>query len=227
MFKIITKSISIYFLMIILGCNSENFNYVKGKIETGIIGNGAISTETRETHSFNQILLLIPAEAEVLCGRNPKLEIKGDDNILPIITTEVKDGQLIVDADTTFTVDNKINLKIEVENLLKIAVPGTCALYVKNLDNESFTVALSGVGSLRLSGNTDNFICTVSGAGLVDAKELIAKHTDITLSGAGSAEVYAAQSLNVTISGVGNVSYYGDPESVSKNIAGLGRVKKK
>ena len=52
-------------------------------------------------------------------------------------------------------------------------------------------------------------------------------NTDISLSGACSAEVYAAQSLNVTISGVGNASYYGDPESVNKNIAGLGRVKKK
>ncbi len=227
MVKIITKSISFYFLLIILGCNGKNSNFVKGKIESGIIGNGAISTETRETHSFNRILLLIPAEAEVFCGRNPQIEIKGDENILSIITTEVKNGQLIVDADTSFTVDDKIKIKIEVENLLEISVPGTCDLNIKNLDNESFIVALSGVGSLRLSGNTDNFKCTVSGAGLVNAKELIAKHTDITLSGAGSAEVYAAQSLNVTISGVGNVSYYGNPESVTKNIAGLGRVKKK
>ena len=89
------------------------------------------------------------------------------------------------------------------------------------------TATLNGVGSLRLSGNTDNFIGTVACARPVEAKELIAKHTDIEPSGAGSTEVYAAQSPNVTISGVGNVSYYGDPESVRKNIADLDRVKEK
>ena len=223
----IPHSSMVFIAILLFGCNAENYNYVKDKIESGIIGNGNINTETRETLPFNQILLLIPAEAEVLCGRNLQIEIKGDENILPIITTEVKDGQLIVDADTSFTVDDKIKLIIEVQHLSALSVPGTCDMTVKNPKNESFTATLSGVGSLKLSGNTANFKCTVSGAGLVNARELIANHTDITLSGAGSAEVYASQSLNVTISGVGNVSYYGDPESVTKNIAGLGRVKKK
>ena len=86
--------------------------------------------------------------------------------------------------------DDKIKLIIEVQHLSALSVPGTCDMTVKNLKNESFTATLSGVGSLKLSGNTANFKCTVSGAGLVNAREFIANHTDITLSGAGSAEVY-------------------------------------
>ena len=79
----IPHSSMVFIAILLFGCNAENYNYVKDKIESGIIGNGNINTETRETLPFNQILLLIPAESEVLCGRNPQIEIKGDENIHP------------------------------------------------------------------------------------------------------------------------------------------------
>ena len=79
---ILPRSSMIFIAILLLGCNGENYNYVKGEIETGIIGNGTISTETREMLPFNQILLLIPAEAEVLCGKIFKIEIKGDKKLV-------------------------------------------------------------------------------------------------------------------------------------------------
>jgi len=62
-----------------------------------------------------------------------------------------------------------------------------------------------------------------SGAGNLNAFELISEETTVNLSGAGKAEVYANQLLNVTITGAGSVYYKGHP-AIAKTITGSGNL---
>ena len=67
----------------------------------------------------------------------------------------------------------------------------------------------------------------MSGAGNVSAGDLKAKDVDVTMSGAGNANVYASNKLDATISGAGSVTYAGDPPTVNKNVSGIGSIAKK
>ena len=50
------------------------------------------------------------------------------------------------------------------------------------------------------------------------------QNADVSISGAGDAILRVEQALDVRISGAGSVRYYGQPESVSKQISGAGNV---
>lgn len=84
---------------------------------------------------------------------------------------------------------------------------------------------LSGAGSLTLSGQTKDF--NVDGAGSTDIKcfDLQSENTDIKLSGAGDANVFASVKLDVRVSGAADVKYKGNA-TVSQEISGAGSVKK-
>jgi hypothetical protein len=71
----------------------------------------------------------------------------------------------------------------------------------------------------------DKFRVHLSGAGDIDAGDLIAQDVEVDLSGAGGARVYAKEMLDVSISGMGSVRYRGEPQ-IRKNISGLGSLKR-
>jgi len=64
----------------------------------------------------------------------------------------------------------------------------------------------------------------LSGFGNYSAGDLKSNTATVSVSGAGNATVWVAQSLNVHISGAGNVNYYGSPQ-VTQNISGVGNIK--
>ena len=64
----------------------------------------------------------------------------------------------------------------------------------------------------------------MSGAGDLEAYDLVSKYCKITLSGIGSAEIFVEEELEASISGVGGISYRGNPNKVRDDISGLGRI---
>ncbi len=77
---------------------------------------------------------------------------------------------------------------------------------------------------MKASGETDELRVKVSGAGRVDASELIARRVAVVVSGAGRVDVHAEEELSVRISGAGRVSCSGKPGKVHRHISGAGRV---
>ena len=69
-------------------------------------------------------------------------------------------------------------------------------------------------------------LATMSGASRLDAEDLQVKAAQLSISGAGKAEVWASDSLKVSISGAGKVTYRGNP-TIEKDISGAGSVRKR
>ena len=64
----------------------------------------------------------------------------------------------------------------------------------------------------------------MSGASRLQAEELQTRTTELSITGAGKAEVYATDTLRTAISGAGKVSYAGNPKTVEKRISGAGSI---
>jgi hypothetical protein len=194
----------------------------------GLRGSGVEATETRELESFDAIgidggFILI---AHVDPAVKQRVELRGDDNIVPEVVATVSDGALELTIDH-WLVRPKINMTVEVwvPSLSKISVSGAADMRVDGLHGERFELAVSGASTSKLSGTVDHFEVDSSGANTLDARELHAKVVKIAVSGAGDSDVWASEQLDATVSGAGTVRYHGQPEDVQKDVSGAGSVK--
>jgi len=108
---------------------------------------------------------------------------------------------------------------------LAVHLSGGGDLSLEALTADRLTVKLSGGGRIQTAGKVKEQEVTLSGAGQYAGGKLESHQARVTMSGAGTATVWAVQDLDVTISGIGSVHYIGDP-AVRKAISGLGSVKR-
>lgn len=196
----------------------------------GLRGSGTAATELREVESFAKIDLSGAFElvVHVEPGVAQKVEVTADDNIVGKITTTVSGNELDVELDDEVTfVRPKTPLRVEVwtPSLIGVDASGASEILVEGLSGESFEIQLSGASDSTLRGAVDRFEAQISGAGDLHAKDLQAKVVELRLSGAGDATVWASESLDVDVSGAGDVTYFGNPPTIHKDIAGAGELR--
>jgi hypothetical protein len=211
-------------------------------------GSGKIETVTREVKDFQAISIEYPAEIVVRMGAAESVKVEADDNFLPQLTTEVRDGVLIIEnkerdwskrVDPSRTVKITITVKdlseirfgsagsLDVQDLqteeFRMVLSGAGEVTLQDLDVRQFEAVLSGAGDIKANGVADDLKLTISGFGSFDAPDLESQTAEVRISGAGNATVRVQDELNATVSGAGSVDYYGSP-SVEKHITGAGSV---
>ena len=195
-------------------------------LHTGVRGSGNIQKQKREVGSFTSITTAGAYDIEVVCQQSLSLEIEGDDNVLPLVTTEVSNNVLHVSSIRHYSVSKPITLRISVPDLEGISSSGAGKIEVSGLKNDKFVVDASGAPTLKIAGETKVLNIDASGAGSIDTHKLRAAQVVVDSKGVSTVEVYAGQQLDVTVSGPSNVRYEGNPV-VKKTINGPGSVEKK
>src|SRR5689334_10034881 len=76
-----------------LGCGTNSYVWCTG---SGTVGSGRIATETREASGFSAIDLRGIGRVVVTVGEQEAVTIEAEDNILPRISTTVRDGTLVL-----------------------------------------------------------------------------------------------------------------------------------
>jgi hypothetical protein len=193
----------------------------------GIAGSGNRKTEKRELKSFNAIDSSGAYEINVTCQKPASLEIEADDNILPLIKTEVRDGILFVTDDKDYHSSKSSALRITLPELNSLSSSGASEIKIADANSGDLKLASSGADSLIAAGKAKSVTISSTGAGKVDTSKLTAEKAKVEISGAANVDVYASDQLDVTVSGVGNVSYSGNPKVVNKNVSGVGSVNPK
>jgi Putative auto-transporter adhesin, head GIN domain len=192
----------------------------------GVHGSGVRKTEKRDVGPFTAIDTSGALDVEVTCQKPASLEIEGDDNLLPLIETDVADGVLRIKSTKHYSSRSGITVRITVPNLERIQASGAGKFHVADLKNDRFEIHSTGVVSVSASGQTKTVQIDQSGAGRVDTHNLRAAAVDVNVSGAASVDVNATDELNVTVSGAAHVTYTGDPK-VTKRVSGAGSISKK
>lgn len=196
-----------------------------GASARAIVGSGSRNTESRDVSGFDAITLNGGGEVFIEFGDEESLTIEADDNILPVLTSEVVSGTLVLGTEdnVTITISNAPVYRITMTDLTGIEVNGGASITADDLELDDLSVRIDGGAALNLSGSVDSQSITVNGAGEYDAFDLASQHTQIEIDGLGAANVNVAETLDVTINGAGTVTYTGDPE-VTQEVNGLGTV---
>ncbi len=200
-------------LAALIGCN------------VGIKGSGISKTEARVVADFKSVSSEAVGDVNVTIGDSQSVEVTMDDNLLPLLVTEVVDGELKIRTTGSFNTSIGLKVKITTPSLDSIRSSGVGNVKIDGLDSEQFAIGISGVGSVSANGKVQNLNVTVSGVGSADLDELVAENVSVTVSGVGGAEVYASKSVNASTSGVGNIKVLGNPAEKKESKSGIGSIK--
>ena len=191
-----------------------------------VSGSGNRQQQKRGVASFTSISTNGAFEIDVTCQQPAALEIEGDDNILPLVSTEVSNNVLHIKSLGSYSVSEPIKLKISVPNLEGISVNGAGKIEITGMKNEKFEIDSNGAPTIRVSGETKLVDIDTNGAGKIDTHKLRASKAVVDTKGVSRVDVRAMDQLDVTISGPSHVTYEGNPV-VNKTINGPGNLERK
>ncbi len=216
----------------------------------GESGSGNVVSETRKVSDFHAIDISYPGEVVITQGNTESLKIEAEDNIMPGLKTQVKNGTLEIfykaEKNKHVNPTKPVKITIVVKELddlqfssagtltidgvktdsLDFGLSGAGKVTVSKIETRDLKIDLSGAGSMESSGTADKLDINISGFGSFEGGDLHSQNVKVNISGAGSATVWADDELDANVSGAGSVNYYGSP-SVSKNVSGVGGVNSK
>lgn len=197
---------------------------VLGTACVGTRGSGTEAVNDRETEGFDQINVGGAFDLDVTVGPETKVVVSGDDNIVPLISTEVRNGTLHIKSEESINPELDLRVEVQTPNLEGLDVSGACDVEIRGIRGDEFDLDLSGASDVVLLGETGTLKIDASGASDLSARDLKAQHVEIDLSGAGSVEVTATESIDADISGAASVDVWGSPGEVSQDVSGAGEL---
>lgn len=213
-------------------------------------GNGKITTETRTTGDYSGIKCKGSFDYVLVSGKEGKIILEGESNLLEYIITEVKGGTLIVKTK------KRVNLKPNWKKTIKITIPfmdidnvslsGSGDLWTEDtiistnfdatmagsgdvtidIEANSIKCRVAGSGDLTLKGTTHDLVAKLAGSGDIHAFKLEANNTTASVAGSGDVAVVSNKSLHARVTGSGDIVYRGNPSTKDTKKIGSGSISK-
>jgi len=210
-------------------------------------GSGHVISEDRTVSGFHAVGVGGIGTLTITQGDRESLKIEAEDNILPYIVSEVKDGRLELgikshsDIHPTEPIRYTLTVKsldalsasgattveagaLNASDRFTVTASGAAKIKLTRLGARALKVNLSGAGHLDLSGGgVETQEIEISGAGHYGAEGLKSREATVNASGAGHALVAVSDALAVHASGASSVLYVGSPK-VTRSTSGVASV---
>lgn len=212
--KLATLAALAFLMLLISGCHW-----------VGLYGNGKITTESRVIGDITEMETDGAFTINWSSGA-PSLKITTDSNLHDYIRTDVSGGRLHLEWIKPLKGTHGIKVDVASSSLQRVTLNGAVRLTATHLSGSEFYLEANGATRATLSGQVNAMSGELNGASRLDAKSLETRAMELSISGAGRADVDVTEALKVSISGAGKVTYSGNP-AISKDISGAGSVQKR
>ena len=189
----------------------------------GVRGNGTIKTEQRPVGPFTRIEAGGFYDIQWQPGL-PSFSLTTDENLLSQIETRMNGSVLKIETHGQIAPTHGVTVIITSPSLTGAELSGALKLKATQLSGDRFALDTSGATKVALAGRANRLIASLTGASKLNAETLQTQDVEISVTGAGKADVNATNSLRAAITGAGRVSYGGNPKSVEKKITGAGKI---
>ena len=212
--------------LLLVGCDSDNPNHYSSVTgPDAVVGSGHVISEARTVSGFHGVSLSGAGRALIDRGGFETLVITAEDNILPLLTSEIRGGllELGVESGAGIRTAGEITYEVGARTLDEVRISGAGDVEATGLDTAFFRLDVSGAGNIAAFGRAAEQDVTVSGAGRYDGEGVRSRVVTLRVSGAAFARVRASHELHVDVSGTAVVEYYGDP---ALHVTGGGTVRR-
>lgn len=185
-------------LFVSLGCDRLAGQQVEGS--------GTATTAERTVDPFTAIEMNTTGRL-ILEQGDQRVELRGDDNIVPRITTEIEDGALVIGTEENVGLDPEVPLEY------RIRMPSIEA------------VELDGSGDIEMSPFTvEQLVLEIDGSGTVRTRELTGRSVRLEIDGSGDGFFPGIDTdrLEIEIDGSGSIEASGRAGAQIVDIAGSG-----
>jgi hypothetical protein len=212
-----------------------------------IIGDGPITTETRQVDSFSIIELQMNGNVYYRNDSVWKVEISAKESIHPVLETKVVNGKLVIRYHDGETYDNDESIRINVSGprVSQFFTTTSGNVHVVNdINVQNLVLNSKGAGNISLNGITAGAIHAESkqsgrisagsgtavsvdyrteASGTIDLRYVSAKYAVARSKGSGDIRVKVSHTLEAKVLGSGWIFFQGWP-SVDGTVFGSGRL---
>jgi Putative auto-transporter adhesin, head GIN domain len=218
--------------------------------EDKINGNGKVITKNINTSDYDKVLVSGFYDVDLVSGKEGKIEISGEENLLQYVKIEVEDNALKISTEKRFylktSIGKSIRITVPFESLDEVNLSGSGDINSKNkivaskfstslsgsgdinlmVEAKDITSKVTGSGDMVLKGKSENFKCSVTGSGDLNAFGLESDNVNASVTGSGNSKVYCTELLEARVTGSGDIDYKGNPKKKDTKTAGSGSITK-
>jgi hypothetical protein len=160
-------------------------------------------------------------------GGAESLEVSAEDNVLPLVRSEVRGGRLFLSlaANQGLSLTREIVHHVTVRELGELEASGAARVELRGVAEDSLTLRLTGASGVVAEGHCDRLELQLSGASRADIPGLRSRRVLATVSGASHALLRAEEELVANASGASVLEYLGDP-LVTSSVSGASVVRR-
>ena len=212
----------------------------------GVVGSGVLKEETRTVTDFKAIEVNNAFTVNVTIGEKTSLKISADDNLMPLIATEVADGVLKIRYTENKVVSPKtpsvVTIVMPSLNRVRLAgastldatvaktddfeakAEGASTLVISGIDCQSVNGLAKGASKITLKGQARSGDLSAQGASTLSTSDLTLETAKVKLDGASTGTVKATQAIEGSASGACTLSVQGNPKDRRVTSSGASTV---
>lgn len=195
-----------------------------------IRGNGNTIEQTRTVATFDAVEAHYDIKAVISYGNTQNLRVRGYENLLDILETEVVNGVLKLKYNHQYNTIRNSNVVayIQLPAIKKATTHGSGDISISGFQQgQEIEARIHGSADINIANSTyQKAYLNIYGSGDIDAQSLWAKEAEVNVHGSGYSYITAGDKLKASIYGSGNIYYWGSPVT-EVNINGSGRVIKR
>ena len=185
-----------------------------------IVGQGDVTPEDRTTSDFHHLSVGGGLRVVLATGSPLKVTLEAQSNLLPLITTNVVNGQLVVNVKSPgFSSSKPITLSVVAPGLQSVSLSGGAGGTL-DATADQLAIDLSGGATLDATGRARTLAVTVSSGAQGRFGGLLADTATVAASGGAQAELNAVGSLTGSASEGAVVRLTRKPASLDVKTSG-------
>ncbi len=168
------------------------------------------TTETRTVDAFDAIELSGSVDVDAKIGPDVSVEVEASPEIIGDIETVVEGGTLQVRLKRGLRVNTgRMIVRITAPSLEGITVLGSGDAQIEGLDEETFSISVSGSGDVEAAGKAESVVAAPPRAGGIGGRARACGVAPQKLRGSGDISLTATDSATGSIAGSGDISVHG------------------
>lgn len=191
---------------------------------TPVTGGGDIVIDDRTAGPIERISIGAAVTVVMKLGSEPSVTIEGQANVIPLVITETRDGQLIVHVPAPgYITQESVTITVVAPMITSVAMSAGSTGSLE-LTGDALNVDLSGKASLAGVGRVERLTLVASSDGRIDFTSLTAGTATVRMSGGAAATLAVEGLLAGTAEGGATITLTRQPGTVNVETSSGGSV---
>jgi hypothetical protein len=181
-----------------------------GALAGCVQGQGPVTSEAREVGAFSRIEASAGIRVVVRIGPSEAVEVTAQENLLPVIATDLRGDTLSIEASEDFTSLEPVTVTVVVPALDGITLSGGSQAVIDGLDAESLELRIRGGAQVRAAGSVGSVALHADGGATASLEDLSVRVATVSMDGGATATLTASDDVTGTAAGGSRLTVLGD-----------------